>query len=183
MHAAYSLAYSIPVLCRYPEELCVPPALGTEPLRRMCAHCFRGIDGEGGPMPAALPVAWKDVTDPQTLRAEAVPAEELLEATERARKVKVSPPEPYRWRELSNQFYEWEEANPAPSLSARGRLALAGVQRYVKQCDLAFVDDRVRALMRQAHADGLGPTRLQALSGVSRRTIPGWLRDLCGRRF
>ncbi|MFJ1701661.1 hypothetical protein ACIOHC_43010 [Streptomyces sp. NPDC088252] len=106
VHAAYSLAYSIPVLCRYPEELCVPPVLGTERLRRMCAHCFKGIDGEGRPVPGELPVAWKDVTDPQTLRAEAVPAEELLEATERARKVKVSPPEPYRWRELLNQFYE-----------------------------------------------------------------------------
>lgn len=178
VHAAYSLAYSIPVLCRYPVEFCVSPELGADLLRRTCAVCFTGSGGEGGPELGAFQVAWKDVSVPQTLRAEAVSAEELLERAERARRVKVSPPEPgpYRWRELAEQIFVWEEAHPAPTLSAGDELALAGVQRYVKQRELSFVDSRMRALMRRAHADGLGPTRLQALSGVSRRTIPGWLR-------
>ncbi len=176
VHAAYSLAYSVPVLCRYPDELCVLPVHDLEMLRRACARCFPRDGGQEGRISGRLPVAWKDVTPPQTLRAEAVPPEELHERTQQAESWRMPPPEPYRWREFCDDLYEWEKANPAPALSAAEVLGMAGVERYVKQCELAAIDDRIRVLLRQAHEEGLGPTRLQALSGVSRRTIPGWLR-------
>ncbi|MFI8515426.1 hypothetical protein ACIGHB_30285 [Streptomyces sp. NPDC085460] len=177
VHASYSLAYSIPMLCRYPDELCVESSVGEEQLRRTCARCLTETGGKGGPQPGDLPVAWRDLTAPETLRAEVVPAAEFLKASEEAAQwPKLPRPEPYRWGELASRFYDWEEAHPAPKLRAEEELALAGVFRHVKQRQLAFAEQRVRILLKEAHEAGLGPTRLQALSGVSRRTIPGWLR-------
>lgn len=179
-HAAYSLTYAIPVLCQFPERPCAPFGQDTERLRRACAHCFAAADCQGGPTPGDLPVAWWDLTAPQTVRAEAVAPEELLASTAlvsryRASGITMQAPEPYRWRELADRILEWQEANPAPRLGVIEQLALAGVHRHVALRRLAYADEQVRRLLPQAHDEGLGSTRLEALSGVSRRTIPGWL--------
>ncbi len=175
-HAAYSLSYGIPVLCRLPGTRCLQDTKDEAQLHRTCAHCLADLGIQGGPRPGRLPLAWRDLTPPQTLRAEAVPPETLLRDAHLAKQWRSSPPEPYRWKQLANDVFQWEEEHPAPTLSSADELALAGVQRQVALSQLAFADSEVRRLLRKTAADGVGPSRLEALSGVSRRTIPGWLR-------
>ncbi|MEV6549273.1 hypothetical protein AB0M57_11230 [Streptomyces sp. NPDC051597] len=87
-----------------------------------------------------------------------------MEENEHAKQSGAAPTEPYQGGTLAERLSEAEE------------LALAGVARYVQQCELAVVDSQVRTLICRARGEGLGWTRLQALSAVSRRTIAGWLR-------
>jgi hypothetical protein len=145
-------------------------------------HCLERVGESGGPKPGDLHLAWVDLTDAETVRAEAVPPEELLEANASAKRVAdvmrspMKAPEPYKWKELAERIYEWEEANPPPVLGAAEELALAGIDRFLVMRQLDWREERVRRLLHKAHSEGLGPTRLAVLSGVSRRTIPGWLR-------
>ncbi len=175
-HAAYSLSYGIPVLCRLPASRCSQDSTDEAQLHRSCAHCLADLGVQGGPRPGHLPLAWQDLTPPQTLRAAAVPPEELLRSGNLAKQWRSAPPEPYRWERLADDVLQWEEEHPAPALSATNELSLAGVQRQVALSRLAFADSEVRRLLRKTAAGGVGPSRLEALSGVSRRTIPGWLR-------
>ncbi|CAM5328382.1 hypothetical protein SFIMM107S_04505 [Streptomyces griseus] len=175
-HAAYSLSYGIPVLCRLPGSRCLQTTKDEAQLDRTCAHCLADLGVQGGPRPGHLPLAWRDLTPSQTLRAEAVSPEELLRAANLAKRWKSAPPEPYRWERLADDVFQWEEEHPAPTLSSADELALAGVRRQVALSRLAFADSEVRRLLRKTAAGGVGPSRLEALSGVSRRTIPGWLR-------
>ncbi|MFJ6606656.1 hypothetical protein [Streptomyces lydicus] len=182
-HASYTLTYAIPVLCQMRHQL--PTAPSQHELARIwreCVHCWNTLGGRGDSAvdPRFAHLAWWDLTEAQTLRAEPVPAEKLLEQAAReeewaAKRYQPAPPEPYRWSTLVDRIFDWEEANYPESLGPEEKLALAGVERHLTLCQLDQVDANVRKLLTSAHTCGTATTRLAALSGVSRRTIPGWL--------
>ncbi|MFF3366328.1 hypothetical protein [Streptomyces misionensis] len=180
-HAAYSLTWAIPMLCPLqhvtdssPQELAR--------VQRACSRCGAEASKSGQPDTSTVHLAWWDLTTPQTLRAEPVPTEDLLRAHAWAKKMnnsskyKMPMPEPYKWVDLADSVYFWEEANPKPNLAPMEALAVAGVRRFLTRLQMDEAEQEVRRLLGSAHAAGAGPTTLAKLSGVSRRTIPNWLR-------
>ncbi|MFE3139678.1 hypothetical protein [Streptomyces scopuliridis] len=126
-------------------------------------------------------MAWWDLTEWRTMRAEPVSPEAMLQAAVNEKRVAQmmkrapEPPEPYDWREFADNIFDWQEAHPSPPWAAEQWLALVGVERHLHLMSLALIDARLRRLARESHVAGAGPSRLSVLSGVSRRTVPGWL--------
>lgn len=118
-HAAYSLTWAIPMLCQFQQRLDGLLPQEITQMGRVCAHCQKSIRGGDQAVlnPGCVHLAWWDLTVAQTLRAEPTPPEDLLRASALAKQdAKIPMPEPYKWVELAERVYFWEEAHPAPNL-------------------------------------------------------------------
>ncbi|MGW0664582.1 hypothetical protein [Streptodolium elevatio] len=180
-HAAYFLTWSIATLCPYRTRHTRLSVHERQLVARSCGHCAYELGlAHLAPGHHYFHLAWWDLSTPVTLRPEPVPADELERATDVANSyakcVNREPkaPERYRWREFTDAMFDWEEANPKPTLTAEQDLGLEGVRRHVLQRQVDDSDATLRTLLARAHAAGLGATRLSELSGISRRTVPAW---------
>ncbi|WP_330346600.1 hypothetical protein OG858_47215 (plasmid) [Streptomyces europaeiscabiei] len=79
----------------------------------------------------------------------------------------------YDWPGTARRMANLAAEHPAPGLDSEQKVALGGARRHLLLSELAAADQSLRQLM--ANARDVGPVRLSALSGVSRRTVPGWI--------
>ncbi|MBC2869873.1 hypothetical protein [Streptomyces mexicanus] len=99
------------------------------------------------------------------------------------------------WTDMSPHIYDWPELAERlvalgdrpevtwSQMTAEQRVSLVGVRRHLLLSELAATETSLRRLMYEASVlQDTGPVRLSELSGVSRRTVPGWVTEGGNRR-
>ncbi|MFI5621542.1 hypothetical protein [Streptomyces sp. NPDC051567] len=171
-HAAYRLTWAVPVLCErgHPRTPAALPGLWQE-----CHTCALTVL-DRSPRPPGPHLTWWDISDATHLRAAPLPpAGHIQPAQDQSQdQSQDGTADRYDWHGLAGRLTAHGAARPRRStLTPEQQVALAGAHRLLLLDELARAEQTLRD--RMYHARNSGPVRLSALTGISRRTVPGWI--------
>ncbi|MET7605878.1 hypothetical protein ABZS96_25860 [Streptomyces avermitilis] len=83
----------------------------------------------------------------------------------------------YDWMELADRLLDLGDSDTFPwaRLDPEQRVSLVAARRHLQLAEVSATERVLRQVMYASRKSG--PVRLSDLSGVSRRTVPGWVTE------